>query len=440
MTSSIYLFPDSNVFLQCKALQEINWRSCEALAEFEEIHLLVSLPVMNEIDKLKSRGNDRLGRRARKANGIIRDLVLSDSPQRIVRPTDPTVTLAEVTSIRPTPGFLDYEIADNRILGCVDAYRSAHDDRDVRFLTHDTGPMATARNQGVPLVPVPDGWLSDPEPSVAERRAAQLEAEVKRLEQKQPRFDIQFLGTHDNKLRGQCPTARSLTDSEISHLLGQLRSRFPGSKDSEWLKDCEEMLANLHTSLQHLSERPLVEIAVENHGTVPAKDALIEIVGLGPILLCVPLDDDDSYRAYRRERIRLPSPPSLFDRRMFGSSIHLPMDYSKLPPRDPNTFYYKPNRPMEPVETITLECQQWRHETETEYFVAEIYLESERPTIEGTIECRIHAENLPNPAISHVTVQIAGQPVDVVEHAARMVAQVTPRPHGRSNDFSISPF
>ena len=440
MTSSIYLFLDTNVFLQCKELEEIDWRSCGALAEFDEIHLLVSLPVMNEIDRLKSRGNDRLGRRARKANGIIRDLVLSDSPQLILRPTDPTVTLAEVASIRPTSGFLDYEIADNRILGCVDAYRSAQEDRDVRFLTHDTGPMATARNRGVPLVPVPDSWLLDPEPSAAERRAAQLEAEIKRLEQTQPRFDIQFLGTDDNKLSGQCPTARSLTDSEISQLLRQLSSRFPGSEDSEWLRDCEEVLANLHTSLQHQSERPLVEIAVENQGTVPAKDALIEIVGRGPILLCVPLDDDDSYRAYRREQIRLPAPPSLFDTGMFGSSLHLPMDYSKLPPRDPNTFYYKPDRPMEPVQTITLECQQWRHETETEYFVAEIYLDSERPTIAGTIECRVHAENLPNPAKSHITVQIAGQPVDIVEHAAKLVAQVTPRPYGRSDDFSISQF
>lgn len=440
MTSSIYLFLDTNVFLQCKELEQIDWRSCDALAEFDEIHLLVSLPVMSEIDKLKSRGNDRLGRRARKANGIIRDLVLSDSPQLIFGPTDPTVTLAEVTSIRPTPGFLDYEIADNQILGCVDAYRSAHEDRDVRFLTHDTGPMATARNQGVPIVPVPDGWLLDPEPSAAERRVAQLEAKIRHLEQRQPQFDIQFVGADDKSLRGQCLTARSLTDTEISHLLDQLRGRFPGSKDSEWLRNCEEVLSNLHTSLQHQSERPLVEIAVENRGTVPARDALIEIVGRGPILLCDPLDDDDSYRAYRREQIRLPAPPSLFDRRMLGSSIHLPMDYSKLPPRDPNTFYYKPSRPMEPVETITLECQQWRHEAETEYFVAEIYLDSESSTIEGTIECRIHAENLPNPAKSHVTVQIAGQPVDIVEHAAKMVAQVTPRPHGRSDDFSISPF
>ena len=440
MTSSIYLFPDANVFLQCKALQEIDWRSCDALAEFEEIHLLVSLPVMNEIDKLKSRGNDRLGRRARKANGIIRDLVLSDNPQRAVRSANPTVTLAEVTSIQPTRGFLDYEIWDNRILGCVDAYRSAHQDRDVRFLTHDTGPMATAKNQRIPLVPVPNDWLLDPEPSAAERRVAELEAEVKRLEQTRPQFDIQFLGTEDNTLTGECIVARSLTDSEVSELVSQLRRRFSGSSTSEWLENCERVLRNLHTSIQHQSARLLVEVAVENRGTVPAKDALFEIIGHGPILLGVPLDDDDSYRAYRREKIGLPSPPSPFDSMMIQSPIHVPFDYSKLPPRDPNSFYFRPNRPVEPVETIAWECQQWRHESDTECFFAEIYVDSENPTFEGTIECRIHAENLPSPVKSLVKVRIAGEPVDIVERAAQLVAQVTPRTSRRPGDFTISPY
>lgn len=440
MTSSIYLFLDTNVFLQCKELEEIDWRSCDALAEFEEIHLLVSLPVMNEIDKLKNRGNDRLGRRARKANSIIRDLVLSDNPHRTVSPTDPTVTLAEVTSIQATPGFLDYEIADNRILGSVDAYRSAHKDRDVRFLTHDTGPMATARNQRIPLVPVPDDWLLDPEPSAAERRVAQLEAEVRRLEQSKPRFEIQFLGAHDKKLKGHSLTARSLADREISQLLSQLRNRFPGLSTSEWLDDCERVLRGLHNSIQQRSERVSVEIGVENKGTVPAKDALIEIVGHGPILLGVPLRDDDTYRASRRKQIRLPSPPSPYDSVMSRSPIHLPLDYSKLPPREPNKFYFRPSRPMEPVETIAWECRQWRHEVDTEHFVAEIYVDSESPIIEATIECRIHAANLPSPAQSRVTVEVAGQPVDIMERAAELVAQVKPRASGRDGEFTISPF
>ena len=444
MTSSIYLFPDTNVFLQCKALQEIDWRSCDALAEFDTIHLLVSLPVMSEIDKLKNRGNDRLGRRAREVNSILREIVLGKSDFHSVRQSSPTVSLALVASIEPTPDLLDYAIVDNRILGCVDAYGHIHRDQDVRFLTDDTGPMATAQHQEIPFIPVPDEWRRKPQPSAADRENTELKAEIKRLRQTEPIFYIQFLGPNEgeiDKIEGHCVAARSLTDGEVSQLLSQLQARFPRSSTSEWLEDCERMLRDLHTSIQHQSERLSVEIAIENRGVLPAKDALIEIVGHGPILLGVPLDDDDAYlHKYRQRPIQLPSPPSPFDSRMLQSAILGPLDYSKLPPRDPNTFYYKPERPTEPVVAIVLECKQWRHELATEYFYADVYVDSESTTIEGSIECRIHAENLSSPVREFLQVEFAGQPIDIAERAEQLVAQVVPRTSGRPDDFSISPY
>ncbi len=427
MTSSIYLFPDTNVLLQCKALQEIDWHGCDALTEFDTIHLLVSLPVMNEIDKLKSRGNDRLGRRARKANGMIRELVLSDNEQRVIKQTEPTVTFAEMTSIQPTPDLLDYDISDNRILGCVDAYRHVHRDRDVRFLTHDTGAMATARNQGIPLVPVPDDWLLDPEPSAAERRVAELETEVRLLKQTEPQVDIQFLDSAEEKIEkivGECLAARSLKDTEITQFLEELQNSVRYSRNRDWLEHCQEHLQNLHTSIQHRSQRVSVLIEARNNGTRPAKDVLIEIIGHGPILLGVPLDDDDDFlREYRQRPIQLPSPPKITD-----TTIHLPhvpdLDGRRdRTSRDPNDFYYKPGRPDEPVSMIAFECQQWRHESGTEDFLVDIYVDSELPEIKGTIECLLHAENLSKPVRKVLQVKLKCQPVDTAERAAQLVEQ-----------------
>ncbi len=443
MTSSIYLFPDTNFFLHCEALEEIDWQISEDLAGFDEIHLLLCLPALQEIDDLKYRSTPE-GRRANKVYKIARRLITGEASYQTIDNDKLTVRLHEETGLRPYPDLLDYGTPDERIVGCAHAYRSDHPDKDVRFLTHDAGAMAIARNANVPWVMVPDQWRKDPPPTAAERENTKLKAEIKHLRQTEPQFDIHFLGLDGeeiDKIDGQCLAARSLTDGEVSQLLGQLQGRFPRSSTSEWIEDCERILRDLHTSIQHQSERLSVEIAVENHGTVPAKDALIEIIGHGPILLGVPLDDDDDYyKMYRKEPVQLPSTPSLFDRRMFGSAISVPLDYSKRPPRDPNTFYYKPNRPIEPVETITLECQQWRHETDTEYFPAEIYVDSESPIIEGTIECRIHAENLSSPARAFIQVEIMGQIVDIAERAAQMVAQVTPRTSGRSGDFTISPY
>ena len=400
MTSRIYLFPDTNVFLRCKSLSQIDWRSCSHLAEFDDIHLIVCHPVMMEIDELKYRGNDSVGRRARKVYGVFRELVLGESAQRIIRPSGPTVTLSEATSVQPTPDLLDYAISDNRILGCAHAFGAKHLDNDVRFLTHDAGAMATAKNQGIPFVPVPERWRKEPQPSAAERENTKLKGEIERLRQTEPRFDIQFLGKDDeeiDRIAGQCVAVRSLTDSEVSKYIDMLRRQFPQSHTMEWLEDCEQVLRNLHTSIQHQSERLSVEIAVENRGTLPAKDALIELVGHGPILLGVPLDDDDPYRKYQQEPIELPSPPSPFDSGVFRSGIGGLISHHDLPPRDPNGFYFKPERPREPVSTIALECQQWRHEAEREFFAVEVYVDSDSSAIEGRLECRIHAENLSSP-------------------------------------------
>lgn len=443
MTSIIYLFPDTNFFVKGEALDGIDWRICEELADFDEIHLLICLPALQEIDDLKCR-SDSMGRRASKVYKIARRLITGEATYHTIRNQEPTVRLHEQTGIRPYPGLLDYETQDERIVGCAHAYQSDHPDKDVRFLTHDAGAMAIARNANVPWVMVPDQWRKDPPPTAAERENNKLKAEIKRLRQTEPRFNVQFLGPNGegiHKIEGQCLAARSLTDGEVNQLLDRLQHRFPNSHTKDWLVDCEQVLRNLHTSLQHRSERPPIRIAVENRGTLPAKDALVEIIAHESVSLGVPLPADSVHRKRRLKPIKLPSPPSPFDSGMFQAPFVGPLDYSKLPPRDPNTFHYKPKRPMEPVRKIALECRQWRHESETEYFFAEIYVDSQDPVIKGRIECRIHAENLSSPVREFMQVEITGQPIDIAERASQLVAQVTPprRNLGGLGDFHISP-
>lgn len=64
MKQTLYLFPDTNLFIQCLDLQELDWSKWPDVAE---VHLIVSLPVQQEIDKQKTLGqNSRVGRRARR--------------------------------------------------------------------------------------------------------------------------------------------------------------------------------------------------------------------------------------------------------------------------------------------------------------------------------------------------------------------------------------
>ncbi len=82
-----YLFVDTNLFVQCRALADLDWTKWK---EFDEVHLMVSRPVQSEIDHQKNRGSDRLGKKARLASSLIREVILNGHP-KIVRDKNPTV-------------------------------------------------------------------------------------------------------------------------------------------------------------------------------------------------------------------------------------------------------------------------------------------------------------------------------------------------------------
>ena len=69
--------------------------------------------------------------------------------------------------------------------------------------------------------------------------------------------------------------------------------------------------------------------------------------------------------------------------------------------RDPNKFYYKPNRPSKASESFELECEQLRHQTGTEYFHGEIFFSHEVGDISGALRVEVHAENLSKPVRKH---------------------------------------
>ena len=57
-TRTLYLFPDTNVFIQCRPLNEVDWSEW---MNHDEVHLIVCQPIQRELDKHKNRGNDRVG-------------------------------------------------------------------------------------------------------------------------------------------------------------------------------------------------------------------------------------------------------------------------------------------------------------------------------------------------------------------------------------------
>lgn len=193
MAGILYLFPDTNLLIQCSPLEQLNWEQWKA---FEEVHLLITRPVQREIDKHKNGGNDRLGRRGKKAASLLREVITGDADHNIIREAGPCVKLFVRIDLRPNDTLtetLNFGEPDDQLVGTAHSFMSANPSCDVRILTHDTGPMASARVVKVAVEVIPDEWLLPPEASEADKRIKALEGEVARLTQAEPTFDITCL-------------------------------------------------------------------------------------------------------------------------------------------------------------------------------------------------------------------------------------------------------
>lgn len=479
----LYLFPDTNLFIQCRALNELDWSSLRESDEIDEIHLIVCRDVQREIDRQKQRGNDRVGRQARRAYSIFRDMVAGSDDYGLIKDSSPQVKLFVDPSILPSPEIgdrLDYQETDDRIVGSVYAYKKSHPDSDARLLTHDSGPMASARMLGLPCIGIPDSWIRPPERTKTERENERLQLELERIKNNGPRFEIIPLGTDGDEISSlefnltiyeelsdvvrsdiidwltrQLPLSSDFGPRESMErptgLFGVMRTFTPASdqeideykrKYSTWVKKCEDILQHIHISLNDRIRAKFC-FSLNNVGTRPGKDALVTITAKGNFLIRPPLAEKIEEDA---RPLSFPSPPNSpqgkwsnslgmsdqFTSLGIGPSgigqivSHLPEtppigSIHQRPGSDPNQFYYKPHRSAEPSNAFSLECAQWRHGMGAEIFEGHLCITQNIEEIDGSLECIIHAENLSTPEHKIVPVKSKFRRLDTVAVARKMV-------------------
>ena len=473
---TIYLIPDTNLFLQCSLLGEINWASSSDLTDCSEIHLIVCNPVLREIDRLKSRGRDRVQRRARKVSSIFRHIIINENGVREIRPSSPRVRLVLSAETRPTPELndgirLDYSNPDDEIIGCLDGFLNENSDVDVRLLTHDGGPMLTCQGLGFSFVPIPDAWLLPPESSEMEKAVQRLKEENLRLRRAEPDFEISLInegGVAVDSILAHWRVYEPLSDEEIADFIDLIQSRFPmannfeagnsesrnprppgltlralskqfippsrdeieryESEYSAWLDECERLLSTLHERLTDINA-PSFCLAATNVGSRPGRDALLEMTALGPFLIRPPIEVEMPERTLSPP----PKPPEgrwtsitealLFPHReLIGPSYPLVSKIDRR--RDPNAFYYRPLRPEEPVSSFSLECEQWRHGDQVEEFFGHMFFNGKVGRENGALKCVIQAENLSDPVQITDPVRFEIEKASTKEEAVRLVAQI----------------
>jgi hypothetical protein len=92
--------------------------------------------------------------------------------------------------------------------------------------------------------------------------------------------------------------------------------------------------------------------------------------------------------------------------------------------RDPNGFFYKPDRPSEPGESFAVECEQWRHGMGPESFVGEILFDTDQNDIRGALRCEVHAGNLSSPVKAQFPVRITVRKVGSYERAQDLLQKL----------------
>ncbi|MDE0154631.1 MAG: PIN domain-containing protein [Gammaproteobacteria bacterium] len=114
--SILHFIPDTNLFTQCRPLEELDW---SIWAEFDEIHVIVCRPVQREIDNQKTRGNDRVAKRARKTNSLFRRIINSKNGYELIQEAKPQIKLLVDPTYQPSSDLrdqLDYNEIDDQIV------------------------------------------------------------------------------------------------------------------------------------------------------------------------------------------------------------------------------------------------------------------------------------------------------------------------------------
>jgi hypothetical protein len=345
----LYLFPDTNIFLHCKPLDQVSW---SALGEWDQIEILLTRPVATEIDELKGKGSSRRTSRARDASSLIRKLLDAEGERQTLR-RQPLVELCLRQKLRrdeSVSGDLNYEERDDQLVGIALGFQKSNPDTEVWLLTNDTGPMASAKVVGLKYREVPEIWLLPSETDEAEKQINALKARIAQLESSEPSFDVKFQYAKEQM---SLTVFQPLSRQERDELLARLAARFPKCSDfgpsevqeripernkalgilgiglkevfhpvtenekdkylrayAKWEQRCAERLSNLPSLLHESLNWPKIIVRIENIGSRPADDTLVTVdVVHGSLLLCPPKGQEDEAEEKGQESLSLlPAP------------------------------------------------------------------------------------------------------------------------------------
>jgi rRNA-processing protein FCF1 len=193
----LIVVPDTNLFLQCRPIDELTW--LELFPGFEEISIVIPRAVISELDRLKNDGNTRRAKRSRASIARFGQILDAVGQTVVVKQRLPHLIMKFAPRVRLIPEqFPDLDLgdADDRLI--AEAQTLALEHSDVVIMTGDVGLELSARQMGLRVQRLPDNWRLPPESDPTERELLRL----KQAAQKDPNLEVSFFDQFGTKASG----------------------------------------------------------------------------------------------------------------------------------------------------------------------------------------------------------------------------------------------
>ena len=430
---TLCLFADTNLFLHYKPLDQVDWSK---LGDFDSIEVVVCPPVQREIDALKGGREGRRSERARQTASILLEIAQHGPLQQ--RTASPNVMLDLYVTSQPKQDLadkLDYSQNDGRIIGHLAQFIEDNPSADAHLLTRDSGPVLKAKNLGIPYKIIPDEWLLPPEPGDRDRKIQQLTRQLEESQAQEPKVNFscdQMSANRPGKVEISYGAFKPLTSRERDQLLERLRKRYPPTVVNPdristkaisnymerdypaWVSECQRRMDDVHSVVQE-EHCPELTVSIQNIGSRPARNTLIEIRASENIGLTAPMTElRECGLTLVMERPKPPLPPGTRLSRPYILNHLTGLSGMALPDfdvarhlQDQEDFEYASDVKLEIEPLVVLTCGLWRHSLEPREFTVRLVPENFASPIKGEITCTVHADNLTKPAMFKLIVTLS---------------------------------
>ena len=414
-----YIFPDTNVLLECKDLRNLPWTEVAS----PPLQIVLTMAVIGEIDRAHYDEKSRKRENARRIKSLLRPLV-TEGASEIPISGQMSIVINNALD-RVWTDEMDRQHVDDQLLAEVAGFPVTSTDQKV-IVTHETIMILRGRQlfPGIKTFSVPDTWLAPRKDDRTQERIRNLERKVSQLSRQQPALKLGFVNQAEeaislvtirpNALDTDIIQSKlkiehkeiALSSDEITLFGSESRAVLDYNQSlQDYLEEYRDYLHKSH-SFQQRSEYVFeTSLYIFNEGEVPAKSLELRISSSDGIYL------SREYPVVRPEPPERPKRPKVFDPSSFSLSIpDFNISNIVLPPhpqdlvRDQRAFYWGRSASYSSDSILTLTCDLFMHNNDVEViaFFAQIDPESKG----GELVATVSAANLPKRVESKLAIRV----------------------------------